>query len=53
MTQEDKKYISNIIRKETCCGLHDSLIYFEELLEGIKRRPRTYGKTLKIKITWE
>lgn len=53
MTREDKKYISNIIRKETYCGLHDAFIYFEELLESIKRKPKIYDKPLKIKITWE
>lgn len=53
MTQEEKEFVVKLIRQETCCGLNDAFIYFNTLLDAIKKRPiKIMDKSCKLKIEW-
>ena len=54
MTQEDKRNIAYILRRETGCGLMEAIGAIEKLIEVLKNRPLTIlDNPPQIKITWE
>jgi len=52
MTLEEKNQIAQIIRRETNCGLHDSLRYFNQFLDALNRRPLTMDIQWDLNIQW-
>ena len=54
MTQEDKRNIAYILRRETGCGIMEAIIAIEKLIEVLKNKPLTIlDNPSQIKITWE
>lgn len=52
MTLEEKNQIAQIIRRETNCGLYDSLRYFNQFLDALNRRPFTMDIQWNLDIKW-
>ena len=54
ITQEEKIYITKIIRKETSCGLKEASDAIDNLIEALKHKPLyIMDKPAYLKITWE
>lgn len=54
MTQEEKRDIAHIIRRETGCGMMTATTAIEKLIEALKREPLTVmDNPPRLKITWE
>ena len=54
ITQEEKIYITKIIRKETSCGLKEAFDAIDKLIEALKHKPLyIMDKPAYLKITWE
>lgn len=54
ITQEEKIYITKIIRKETSCGLKEASDAIDKLIEALKHKPLyIMDKPAYLKITWE
>lgn len=54
LTQEEKKTICLLLRRETACGLMDASHAVDELIKALKNRPKIIMDAPNhIKITWE
>lgn len=54
MTQEEKRSICFILRRETGCGLMEASILIDKLIEVmINRPPIVMDKPSYLKFTWE
>ena len=53
LTQEERKTICNVLRRETACGMMDASHAFDELIRALKMKPYIMDAPQNIKITWE
>lgn len=53
LTSAEKLKLGLLIRRETGCGIHDGLSYFDKFLEAVKNRPLIkMDNPPKIDIQW-
>ena len=54
MPQEEKRSICFMLRYETGCGMMETTIAIEKLIEALKHKPLTVmDNPPQLKITWE
>lgn len=54
MTQEEKRNICFIMRRETGCGLMEASVAIDKLIEAFKNKPSlVMDKAKYLKIAWE
>ena len=54
MTQEEKRNICFMLRRETGCGLMEASVAIDKLIKALKNRPLlAMDKPVCLKIAWE